>query len=112
MAEEGAALIWSPFANRDDAKAAATVLLDEGLIACANILPPMLSLYMWEGERGEDEECGVLFKTGAATLNRAIERLEDIHPYDTPAIIGWKADECSQGTADWLATLGLTRPGK
>ena len=42
------------------------LLLDERLIACANILPAMRSLYVWHGERGEASEVGVLFKTDAA----------------------------------------------
>ena len=35
------ALIWSPFADEASAAVAASQLLDEGLVACANILPPM-----------------------------------------------------------------------
>jgi periplasmic divalent cation tolerance protein len=100
-----AALIWSPFASEGQACAAAGVLLDEGLIACANILPQMRSLYVWNGERGETGEVGVLFKTISTLLPSAIERLEAIHPYDAPAIVGWKADACGAATADWLASL-------
>ena len=34
-----AALIWCPFPDEDSAAAAASTLLGEGLIACANLLP-------------------------------------------------------------------------
>lgn len=105
MTDGGAALVWCPFASEDDAAAAASQLLDEGLIACANILPAMRSLYSWNGERGEARECGALFKTGPALLGAAIARLEEIHPYDSPAIIGWRADNCGEATAQWLASL-------
>jgi len=105
LTAEGPALIWCPFAGEDSAAAAATQLLDEGLVACANILPEMRSLYVWQGERGEAREFGVLFKTDAALLGRAVERLRAIHPYDEPAIIGWKADAAAPGTAAWLADL-------
>jgi len=101
----GPALIWCPFADPDSAGQAAERLLDEGLIACANILPPMRSLYCWRGERGEGVEVGVLFKTDAALLDRATERLAAIHPYDTPAILGWKVDAASPATAGWLGEL-------
>ncbi|WP_336979090.1 divalent-cation tolerance protein CutA [Altererythrobacter fulvus] len=100
-----AALIWSPFASEEDAAAAATILLDEGLIACANLMPAVRSLYQWLGERGDSRECGVLFKTEAGLLARAIARLEEIHPYDAPAIVGWEADRCGTATAGWLAGL-------
>ena len=101
----GPALIWCPFADAESAAEIAGRLLDEGLIACANILPPMRSLYRWRGERGEDVEIGVLFKTDAALLDRATQRLSELHPYDTPAILGWKADAASPATAGWLAEL-------
>ena len=97
-----AALIWCPFASEDDAASAAETLLGEGLVACANILPRIRSLYVWQGERGEASECGVLLKTAPALLSRAVERLETIHPYDAPAIVGWNADACGRATAAWL----------
>lgn len=100
------ALVWCPFPDRAAAAAAANCLLDEGLIACANMLPGMISLFKWNGERGEAEETGVLLKTNAAMLNRAIARLADMHPYDEPAILGWRCDAAAPGTAAWLGALG------
>lgn len=99
------ALIWSPFADEASADKAAGQLLDEGLVACANILPAMRSLYIWQGERGAAQECGVLFKTHASLLDRAVARLAAIHPYDCPAITGWHADAVAPATAAWLAGL-------
>jgi periplasmic divalent cation tolerance protein len=100
-----AALIWSPFESEEAAARAASQLLDEGLIACANLVPGVRSLYVWQGERGEARECGVLFKTDAALLERAVARLAAIHPYDTPAIAGWRADAVPPSTAAWLGAL-------
>jgi periplasmic divalent cation tolerance protein len=80
-------------------------LLDEQLIACANIMPTMQTLYVWQGQRNVTQECGVLFKTDAALLQRAAERLEQIQPYDQPAVIGWRADATVPSTATWLGAL-------
>jgi periplasmic divalent cation tolerance protein len=100
------ALIWSPLPDAETAERIAATLLDEALIACANIMGPMTSLYVWKGERGRDEETGVLFKTNAAVLDRAIARLGELHPYEEPAILGWHCDAAASGTAAWLATMG------
>ncbi|HEY6870151.1 MAG TPA: divalent cation tolerance protein CutA [Novosphingobium sp.] len=100
------ALIWCPFPDAASAEAAADALLDAGLIACANILPAMRSLYVWQGERHADAEVGVLFKTNAALLDRAVARLGTVHPYDEPAILGWCCDAAAPGTVAWLAGLG------
>ena len=104
-AAAGPALIWSPFGSEEDAARIAGQLLDEGLVACANILPGIRSLYVWQGERGESREWGVLFKTDAALLDRAVARLSAIHPYDAPAIIGWRADAAPPATTAWLGEL-------
>ena len=100
-----AALIWCPFESEDAAAKVASQLLDEGLIACANLIPDVRSLYVWRGERGEARECGSLFKTEAGLLDKAVARLAAIHPYDTPAIAGWRADATPPVTAAWLGEL-------
>lgn len=99
------ALIWSPFADEASAAAAAERLLDENLVACANILAPMRSLFVWAGKREESVEVGVLFKTDASLLDRATARLAEIHPYETPAILGWRADIAAGPTAQWLRSI-------
>lgn len=99
------ALIWTTFADEDSAAEVASALLDERLVACANLVPGLRSLYRWRGERGEARECGVLFKTRGALLEPACARLEALHPYDTPAVSGWRADATGSATADWLAEL-------
>jgi periplasmic divalent cation tolerance protein len=99
------ALIWSPLPDRETAERIAATLLDEALVACANIIGGMTSLFVWKGERGRDEEVGVLFKTNAAVLDRAIARLGELHPYDEPAILGWRCDAAAPDTAAWLASL-------
>jgi periplasmic divalent cation tolerance protein len=100
-----AALIWSPFESEEAAATAAAQLLDEGLVACANIVPGIRSLYVWRGARGEARECGALFKTTAALLDKAVARLAAIHPYETPAIVGWRADAAAPATLGWLGEL-------
>lgn len=98
----GAALIWCPFADVPSAEAAADILLGESLVVCANILPGVRSLYRWQGVRGEAQEVAVLFKTAATRLEAAIARLESIHPYEAPAITGWRCDAAGAATLGWL----------
>ncbi len=102
-----AALIWCPFGDEASAHAAAVTLVEEGLVACANVLPGVTSIYRWQGEVMQGRETGVLFKTTSLLLQQACERLAQLHPYDVPAIVGWTADRAAQVTLDWLA--GQTR---
>jgi len=98
-------LVWCPFPDEAAARAAAGVLLDEGLIACANIVPGLVSLYRWQGERGEAREVGLLAKTHPTLGRQTVARLEQLHSYQTPAIIGWPAADAATGTGAWLQGL-------
>lgn len=99
----GAALIWCPFPDRETARTIAGHLLDAQLVACANLVGEIESHFLWQGERDTAVETGVLFKTTAALLPQAVEQLGKLHPYDTPAIIGWHADAALPATIAWLS---------
>lgn len=104
------ALIFCPFPDSDTAREVAATLIEERMVACANILGQIESLYVWGGVRGEATEIGVLFKTDATVLEDAIARLGVLHPYDTPAISGWRCDAAHPETARWLGSeLGQER---
>jgi len=100
-----AALIWCPFADGERAASVADVLLAEGLVVCANIMPAMRSLFVWNGARGEASEAGALFKTRAVLLDAAVARIAALHDYEQPAILGWRCDSASPATLAWLGGL-------
>ena len=107
MSEIQAALAWCPFPDRESARKAAQTMLAEKLIVCANILPAIESIFEWDGAVSTGEEVGVLFKTDSARLDALITRLGECHPYDTPAIVGWRCDAGHPATIQWLGeTLG------
>lgn len=101
------ALIWCPFPDQDSARRIANSLLDEDLVACANLLGAIESVFQWQGNRESAQEIGVLFKTDAALLDRAVACLAVLHPYDTPAIMGWRCDAVPDATRAWLGLLRL-----
>ena len=97
-------LIYSPFPNREEARTASLTLLQEGLIACANLLPQGLSLYVWEGKIQEEDETYVLFKTTVELAEKAKKRLEEIHPYEVPAVIAWDTT-ANRAFENWVTTV-------
>ncbi|MFN4239072.1 MAG: divalent-cation tolerance protein CutA [Erythrobacter cryptus] len=99
----GAALVWCPFPDAESARAAVARLLDERLIACANIIGTIESHFTWQGARGSASEAGVLMKTRKECLTELVNLLGALHPYDTPAIIGWEAEAAHPATLAWLA---------
>lgn len=104
-ASGGPALIWCPFPDASSAATAGDALLDEGLVACVNIVPGIESRFVWQGQHSVAQEAGALLKTDAALLASAIARLCELHPYDAPAILGWRCDAATPATTDWLGAL-------
>ena len=102
-------MVWCPFPDKTTARVVADALLDEGLAACANLMPGMTSVFVWNGVKEASEESGALFKTNAALLPRLIERLAALHPYEEPAILGWTCDAASAGTRAWLGAIAPPR---
>lgn len=101
------ALIWCPFPDKESARQAAEALLGEQLIACANMLGSVESVFEWNGAIESSSETAVLFKTTGKVLEATILRLGALHPYDTPAIVGWRCDAGHPATLEWLgATIG------
>lgn len=112
MNDVQAALAWCPFPDVESAKDVAATLLEEKLIACANIIPGIISVFEWEGQSSTQSEVAVLFKTTEECLNRLVARLGECHPYDTPAIVGWLCNAAHPDTKQWLGvTLGSTTSG-
>lgn len=97
-----AALVWCPFPDDRTARAIAGTLLEEKRIACANIMPGVESVFIWQGKVSSEAETAVLFKTTANQLRALTKRLEELHPYETPAIMGWLIDETPPRTLEWL----------
>ena len=82
-------LLYCPCPDNDCARKLAHLLMDAELIACANILPQIESIYRWQGKVEHDSECVLILKTRAKHVSRITEVLEDEHPYDGPASWIW-----------------------
>ncbi len=98
--------------TREQAQQIARALLERHLAGCVQIVGPLTSLYWWEGQIEEAEEYLCIIKT-QATLYEGLESfLKEIHPYQTPEIIGVNINKGSQDYLDWLAdTLNRGRGG-
>jgi periplasmic divalent cation tolerance protein len=88
--------------NREEAVKIVRSLLEEGLIACANIVGPVSSLFWWQGKIDEENEFLVFMKSHKNLFERLSERVAEIHSYDVPEIIALPIIEGSPPYLDWL----------
>ena len=85
-----------------EARDLARSLLDEYLIACANLCN-VTSLYTWKGEIEEARETLLVMKTTEERWPALRDRIEELHSYDMPEIL---ALPVTDGAARYLAWLG------
>ena len=84
---EALTLLYMTCGDRGEAKAIARTLVNERLVACANILGKMTSIYQWQGALEEQEEVAVLLKTRRDLTDAVTERIKSLHSYDLPCVI-------------------------
>jgi periplasmic divalent cation tolerance protein len=70
-----------------DSAAFARSLVDERLAACVNLLPPMESVYRWEGKIERETERQVIIKTTRQRTGELWERVRELHPYEVPEFV-------------------------
>ena len=77
-------------------------LLQERLIACANLVPGVTSLYRWEGEVQEEDETLVVMKTRSELVPRLIARIPELHPYELPEVLALRVDDGLPAYRRWV----------
>ncbi|QQL45327.1 divalent-cation tolerance protein CutA [Sulfuriroseicoccus oceanibius] len=100
-------LAVTTFPSDHIAREIASVLIDQKLAACVNLLPGATSIYRWQDQVHADDEIVALIKTTSAVFSELKLLLNDLHPYDSPELIainiedglpdylGWIVDETS-----------------
>jgi periplasmic divalent cation tolerance protein len=102
-------LVLTTEADREKGESLARALLERGLVACVS-LHPVVSLYRWKGELEQAGEVQLLLKTSPERLEGLRAALVELHSYETPEWIHWRAG--SEGAyGGWLLEqLGPTAP--
>lgn len=96
-------LLYVTCASEAEAEAIAEALLQQRLIACANILPGMRSLYWWQGNIERGAETVLILKTQASLADAVTIEVKRLHSYTVPCILPLPVGE--GGNPDYVAWL-------
>jgi len=77
-------------------------LVEERLAACVNLLPPMESVYRWEGQVERDTERQVVIKTARDRVAALWDRIRELHPYETPEFVVLTISDGSEAYLRWI----------
>ena len=102
MEKDTPILVYATFPSLDEAERIGGRLVDDGLAACVNILPGMVAIYVWQGQRQRDSECAMIIKSRASLAGRIIETVRGMHPYDNPALVVLEIAAGSPPFLEWI----------
>lgn len=112
MPEPDAAVVLALTTEADEqkAEALAKVLLERRLVACVS-LRPVRSLYRWQGRLEDSREVELLLKTSPERLAALEAAVRELHSYDTPEWLSWRAEASGSYAAwAWVATSSWSDP--
>ena len=88
--------------NKEEAEKIVCSLLEEKLIACANIIGSVSSVFQWSGKIERSEEYLVLMKSRIDLFERLLNHIESTHSYEVPEIIALPIIKGSDVYMSWL----------
>ena len=89
------------FAERVEADKMATMLIEQRLAACAQIVGPVLSIYRWKGELQREEEYMLSIKAPAEHYPKLAAFIGEHHSYEVPEIIAVPIQAVNAAYLDW-----------
>jgi periplasmic divalent cation tolerance protein len=94
--------VYVTHSNIREAEAIARELLKRRLVACANILPAIRSLYWWQGEIQDSSEVALMAKARLKDFKEIAKLVRKLHSYDTPCIVAWPLEKEDKDYAKWI----------
>jgi periplasmic divalent cation tolerance protein len=91
-------------ASKQEAENISKHLLNDKLIACANIVGPVTSFFQWSGNVDRAEEYLLLLKSKGDLFSRLTEAVKTMHSYQVPEILAIQVTDGSRTYLDWLQT--------
>ncbi len=95
-------IVYMTTEKEDHAKEISRQLVSDRLVACAQIVGPIRSIYRWKGKVEDEREWLCIFKTRRSLFERLSAKIKELHSYEVPEIVGVPIKHGSTEYLDWL----------
>ncbi|MFW2367180.1 MAG: divalent-cation tolerance protein CutA [Desulforhopalus sp.] len=95
-------IVTTTLESQKEAEHLAKRLVDDRLVACAQVSGPITSFYRWQGEVESATEFTLSMKTTRQGYPALEKRLIELHPYDLPEIISNAPNGVNDDYLDWV----------
>ena len=105
-----AILVYTSTGSEQQSITIAEELIQQGLVACVNIIPSVRSIYRFKGKIFDDEENFLIIKTTEDLFEEVSAVITQLHTYEVPEIMAVKAVKCKDNFLNWLNRNVRTSP--
>ena len=88
--------------NKTQARKIAQGLLKDRLMACANIIEGVESMFLWQGKIDKASEVLLIIKTHQKVFDKLVAKVKLLHSYQTPEIIALPVVQGSEDYLKWI----------
>lgn len=86
----------------EEARRVCRYLVQERLVACAQITPWVESVYMWDNQLQVEQETKVLFKTRESSFDQICDIIRQNTKYEVPEILKLSIDGGNKEYMEWM----------
>ena len=94
--------------SQEAAERIARALVEQGVAACVNVVPGVVSFYRWKGVLERDAETLLVIKARADRFDALLAALLALHPYELPELVALPIEAGHRPYLDWLSASAET----
>ena len=95
-------VVLTTVSDIEKAKLLAHQIIDQQMAACCNIVPGISSIYRWQGELCDEQECLLVMKTIKNRYLDLDEFVREHHPYEVPELLALPVSTCFEEYLSWV----------
>ena len=95
-------LLYVTCRDEDEAIKIGTALVEERLVACANVLGRTTSIFWWDGKVNRENEIALILKTRSELVERATQRIKALHSYSVPCVVALPIGGGNPDFLNWI----------
>ena len=95
-------LLYITCSNSYEAQKIGEHLVNKKIVACANIVEHITSVFRWQGKLEKCSESILIAKTKKKLLKKAIKEVKSIHSYECPCILALPVYDGYENFIKWI----------
>ena len=102
MADSDYTVVFVTVADADFARVLGRTLVEEGLVACAQVIPGGTAIYRWGGETQVEAMTQLILKTRSRAWPGLMRRITELHSDEVPEILAVPVQAGLPAYLHWL----------